>query len=112
MSADSGGDVGVYLAGEAESGTAFLIRNDGTLDYGTLRETGAMPFSSIGVVDREISVGDSVTFRLIRQRKMTEFYIDDYLMVSYELPSMGDGGVGLIGTRDDFTDLAAWHCRS
>ena len=100
---------GIFLQGDGEKGTALLVRSTGLVEYGNIYSDGA-GFERIGFVDRELSFGDKVFFRLIRRGRITEFYIDDYLMQCYCLPDLGLGRIGLIGKLQGFHGLKAWYC--
>ena len=62
-------------------------------------------------VDRDLPLNDSARFRLVRKGRITEFYLNDYLMQCYSLPEQGTGRLGLIGPTNDFRELRAWYCR-
>jgi len=101
---------GLYLQGTGNTGTAFLVTENGAVDYGSMQMDGA-GFEKEGSVDRELSLKNSVRFRLVRKGRLTEFYLNDYLMQCYSLPEQGTGRIGLIGSAHDFGKLKAWYCR-
>ena len=100
---------GIYLQGFGKRGTGFIIFNHGVVEFGDMYSdiTG---FDMKGYVDRELSFGDKVHFRLVRKGQLTEFYLNDYLMQCYSLPEQGTGRIGLIGPETDFSELKAWYC--
>lgn len=100
---------GLYLQGTGDTGTAFLVRENGAVDYGSMRSDGT-GFEKQGNVDRELPLKNPVRFRLVRKGQLTEFYLNDYLMQNYSLPEMGTGRIGLIGFENNFGKLKAWYC--
>lgn len=101
---------GSYLQGSAETGTAFLVQENGAVNYGAIRSDGTQ-FRQEGHVDRELVLKSPVRFRLIRKDRMTEFYLNDVLMQCYCLPEQGTGHIGFLGSPKNFSQLAAWYCR-
>jgi len=101
---------GLYLQGSGNQGTAILVRPNGSVDYGSIQADGTQ-FEQKGSVDRELSFSDSVRFRLLRKGRLTEFYLDDFLMQCYCLPDIGTGRLGVIGWMDSFQKMNAWYCR-
>jgi len=101
---------GLYLQGSEETGTAFLVQENGAVDYGAIRSDGTQ-FQQKGHVDRELVLKSSVRFRLIRKGRMTEFYLNDVLMQCYCLPEQGAGHIGFLGSPKNFSELAAWYCQ-
>jgi len=101
--------IGLYLQGSGDIGTAFLVRENGLVDYGSMRMDGG-GFEKQGSVDRDLVFTNSVRFRLVRKGQLTEFYLNDYLMQCYSLPEQGTGHIGLIGPPHDFSKLKAWYC--
>ena len=99
---------GLYLQGTGDAGTAFFVRRNGAVDYGSMRIDGTR-FEKQDSVYRDLPVKDSTRFRLIRKGRITEFYLDDYLMQCYCLPEKGTGRLGLIGPADVFRELTAWY---
>jgi hypothetical protein len=102
---------GLFMPGDGDRGTLFLVRDSGLVEYGD-SGTGGTDFVRAGSVDRDLDVGDEVRFRLIRHGRITEFYLDDYLMQCYSLPEPGTGRVDLIGPASRFRDLTAWYCEA
>jgi hypothetical protein len=98
---------GIYLDGEGPRGTAFFVETGGRVTYGDAKPDGS-DFVPQGVVDREIELGPVVRFRLVRYGRITEFYLDDYLMQCYSLPEVGTGTIRPIGSTV-LEYLAAWH---
>jgi hypothetical protein len=98
---------GICLQGESGCRTVYSIREGGAVDFGDLRVDGSS-FESSNHVDRELRLSGTVTFRLLLCGRITEFYINDYLMQCYCLPractivtSLGDPG--------RFSELSAWR---
>jgi len=105
----SSAPAGLYLQGVGEAGTAFLVRENGVVDYGSMRIDGTR-FEKQDSVDRDLLLKDLAHFRLIRKGRITEFYLNDYLMQCYCLPEQGTGRIGLIGLTHDFRkSLSAWY---
>ena len=102
---------GLYLQGteNAAAGTAFLVRENGAVDYGSIKSDGT-GFDKQGSVDRELPLQGSVSFRLVRKGRLTEFYLNDYLMQCYSLPEQSTGGLAFIGSAHHFENLKAWYC--
>jgi hypothetical protein len=102
--------VALYLEDTIDRGTGFLIHENGLVEYGDIRSDGTK-FEKQGYVDRELSLASKAYFRLLRKGRMTEFYLNDYLMQCYCLPKQGTGRIGLFGPGQKFHDLRAWYCR-
>ena len=92
-----------------DPGTAFIVRPKGIVDYGSLHPDATL-FEKRGSVDRELQPGSSMTFRVVRKSRITEFYLDDFLMQCYCLPESALGGVGLLGDAASYRELKAWNC--
>ena len=101
---------GLYLQGAGDKGTAFLVRENGAVHYGSMRFDGTQ-FEKEDDVDRELPIKSTACFRLLRKGRLTEFYLNDYLMQCYSPPEVGTGRVGLIGPATGFRELSAWYCR-
>jgi len=100
---------GLYLQGTADKGTGFLVHRNGMVEYGDINRDGSN-FEKKGYVDRELSFEGRACFRIIRTGRITEFYLNNYLMQCYCLPEQGTGRIGLIGAARDFQELNAWYC--
>lgn len=100
--------IGLYLQGTGDKGTGFLVYKNGLVEYGDVNPDGT-GFEKKGYVDRDLSFKDRARFRLIRKGRITEFYLDDYLMQCYCLPERGTGCIGLISSPDGFCKLKAWY---
>ena len=100
---------GLYLQGSGDSGTAIKVHKNGIVEYGNFFGPDGT-FDIRGYVDRELRLSDSVRFRLVRKGRMTEFYLNDYLMQIYSPPEFGTGRIGLMGPVEKFSDLRAWYC--
>lgn len=100
---------GLYIAGSSTRGTGVLVYAGGRVEYGDINPDGS-DFERRGWVDRELGMRDVVDFRLVRKGRVTEFYLNDYLMQCYSLPERGTGRIGLIGRRESFSALNGWYC--
>ena len=78
------------------------------VEYGSLSEEHTR-FKMDGAVDRKISLQGSIHFRLIKKGRLTEFYLNDYLMHCYCLPEHNLEHIGLIGPLNSFDEIAAWY---
>lgn len=90
-------------------GTAFIVRPRGIVDYGSMHPDGTR-FDKKGSVDRDLQPGPTMRFRLVRKGRITEFYLDDFLMPCYCLPELGSGRLALLGDAATYRDLRAWNC--
>jgi hypothetical protein len=100
---------GLYLQGTGNRGTGFLVHKKGLVEYGNVNQDGA-GFERQGYVDRDLAFEGTTRFRLIRRGRITEFYLNDYLMQCYCLPERGTGRVGVVGSPDDFCKIEAYYC--
>lgn len=100
---------GLFLEGTADRGTGFFVHEGGLVEYGDVRKDGH-EFHKRGHVDRELNLSQSARFRLVRKERITEFYLDDFLMHCYCLPELGTGRISLIGSDNGFRALRAWYC--
>ena len=100
---------GLYLQGTGDAGTAFLVRGNAAVEYGSMLADGTR-FEKHDRVDRDLKVDGSARFRLIRRGRITEFYLNDYLMQCYCLPEQGTGRIGFIGPAHYFRNIKAWYC--
>ncbi len=103
------GLTGLHLQGMGNRGTGFLVHKNGFVEYGDIDSDGT-GFEKKGHVDRDIPLQGTARFRLIRTGRITEFYLNDYLMQCYCLPEYGTGRIGIIGHRDALSNLRAWYC--
>lgn len=101
--------VGLYLEGAGNVGTAFLVRKAGAVDYGSMRLDGT-GFKREDRVDRELPHVNKVQFRLVRKGRITEFYLNDYLMQCFSLPEGSTGRIGFVGLANKLKKLRAWYC--
>jgi hypothetical protein len=99
--------IGFFFGNEHKTGSVFLLRDDGTVEFGETR-CGALDVLNGSIVNREIDVEGPVRVRLIKKNRMTEFYVNDYLMQTYSLPAFVDSGVGILG-GSRVAELKAWH---
>lgn len=100
---------GLYLQGTGDRGTGFLVNSNGLVEYGDVKSDGS-GFERKGDVDRSLVFEGSARFRLIRRGRVTEFYLNDYLMQCYCLPERGTGRINVIGSFDSFDHIEAWYC--
>jgi hypothetical protein len=107
-SSSSEGPIGLYTDGTSTSGTAFLLDANARVEYGLIRSNGT-EFKREGFVDRELQLSGTTKFRFIRHGRLTEFYINDYLMQCHCLPETGTGRLGVIGNAK-LHQVEAWYC--
>lgn len=100
--------IGLYFQGASDTDTAFLVHKSGVVEYGSLSAEDSH-FRKDGKVDREISLQGPVHFRLIKKGRLTELYINDFLMHCYCLPENNLEHIGLIGPLNSFDEIAAWY---
>jgi hypothetical protein len=100
---------GLYLQGTDRRGTGILVHRNGLVEYGDINKDGT-GFVKRGFVDRDLALRETTRFRLLRRGRITEFYLDDYLMQCYSLPERGTGRIGVLGAADRFSQMQAWHC--
>lgn len=105
----SAAPAGLYLQGTDRRGTGILVHRNGLVEYGDINKDGT-GFVKRGFVDRDLALRETTRFRLLRRGRITEFYLDDYLMQCYSLPERGTGRVGVLGSVDRFSQMQAWHC--
>lgn len=99
---------GLFFDGPAERGAGFLVQANSLVEYGDInRDAGG--FVKTGEVDRSLPFDAEVRFRLIRKGRLTEFYLNDYLMQCYCLPDESSERIGLIGSAEKFSELKAWY---
>jgi hypothetical protein len=99
---------GLFLQGSGESGIGFVVHENGLCQYGDINPDGSN-FRPAGSVDRELELGGRVSLRLIRKNRITEFYLNDYLMQCFCLPEPGTGRISLIGPGEQFYEIRAWY---
>ena len=105
----SASPVGLFVQGAGNHGTAFLVHKSGLVEYGDMDRDGAR-FEKKGYVDRDLFFEDVAHFRLIRKGRITEFFLNDYLMQCYCLPELGTGRLDLIGSSERFGNFKGWYC--
>ncbi len=101
---------GLYIKCEEDQGSAILVGFDGVVDLGAMQADGS-DFESEKHVDREMSFGKQVSFRLLLKHSLLEFYMDDILMECFSLARKATGRVGLIqgSGQDAVKDIRAWR---
>jgi hypothetical protein len=102
---------GLYVETFDGSGVALRIGARGVVEVGTATAEAAAGtgFRSEVRVDREVSFGPGVSFRLCLERRLLELYVGDILIECYALPSSATGRIGLIGPVAAFDGLTAWR---
>jgi hypothetical protein len=105
----SSSPTGLYLQGTNGRGTGFLVHENGLVEYGDVSGDSSR-FEKKGYVDRELALADTARFRLIRKGRITELYLNDYLMQCYSLPELGTGRISELGPAGSFSGLNAWYC--
>lgn len=101
---------GLYIKCEEDQGSAILVGFDGVTNLGAMQADGSH-FESEKQVDREMSFGKQVSFRLLLQHSLLEFYMGDILMECFSLPRKATGRIGLIqgSGQDAVKDIRAWR---
>ena len=101
---------GLYIECAPGSGAAILIDADGKAELGSINADGTgweMTFAE----DRECAFGAPAKLRLMLQRDLLEFYLDDVLIECFSLPSAATGRLGLItgGDASAIGNFAGWR---
>ncbi len=102
---------GIYLECEPGKGPAILFDAGGVATLGDMNADGSA-LEVIFTENRECAFGSPARFRLMLQRDLIEFYLDDVLIECFSLPGVATGKLGFI--TDDaiaVTDLRAWCAR-
>ena len=108
---------GLYLGSGEERGTVICVTPKGTSRIGTvsaagtdfeLRDPHAVWFGP-AEIDREMTFGRTVAFRLLVRRGMLEFYLDDVLFHIRTLRQFADGKFGLVGASGSVREVKAWQ---
>ena len=110
---------GLLLEGELTLPGKLMIRNDDETGIGILvDEQGIIEMGPINAdwtgfkceeqVDREIVFGDTPRFRLLLNRTMLEFYLDDIFVQPYTMEKASNGMIAYQNARD----LKAWQWES
>jgi len=100
---------GLYIECEEDQRSAILVGFDGEVDLGTMQADGS-GFESEKHVDREMSFGKQVSFRLLLKHFLLEFYMGDILMECFSLPKKANGRIGLIqgSGQNAVKDIRTW----
>lgn len=107
---------GIYLGSAAARKHVIRVTPRGTSQIGTvnadgsdfqLRDPHAVWFGP-AEVDREVTFGDRVKFRLLARHGLIEFYLDDILFHIRSLVSL-DGAFGLVGPSGTVREVSAWQ---
>jgi len=99
------GPTGIYLEQADGQGTAVLLSGENS-PLGKIRVDGT-GLTVAHTVDRGVTFGPEVRFRLLLKKGMMEFYADDYLLHVRRVGS--NGRIGLIGDKGkQFKNLQAW----
>lgn len=107
---------GIYLESGEERPTVILATPKGTSRIGTVRQDGTdfqlrkskIVWCGPAEIDREMTFGPSVKFRLLVRKSMLEFYMDDILFHIRALKYPSTGKVGIVGATGSIYDLKAW----
>jgi len=101
---------GLYVECEPGSGAAILIRSDGSAELGDIRADGA-GYKVTFTEHRQFAFSRPAKFRLLLQRELLEFYLDDILIECFSLPKAATGRIGVLpgGDASAVTDLRAWQ---
>ncbi len=86
---------GLYIQCEEDQGSAIMVDANGVAELGPMKADGS-GFESEKRVDREMSFGEPVAFRLLLEHSLLEFYLDDILIECFSLPAKATGRIGLI----------------
>ena len=80
------------------------------VDLGAMQADGS-DFESEKQVDREISFGKQVSFRLLLQHSLLEFYLGGIMMECFSLPRKATGRIGLIqgSGQGAVRNIRAWR---
>lgn len=108
---------GIYLESGEERPTVIQATAKGTSRIGTVRKDGSdfqlrkskIVWCGPAEVDREMTFGPAVRFRLLVRKSMLEFYMDDILFQIRALKHPPTGKVGIVGTTGSICDLKAWN---
>lgn len=87
---------------EMEGKIILSINAQGVVKIGKPGPKGDVPWEEY--VDRQVAFGPEVTFRLLLNKTMLEFYIEDYLMQCYTFEQKPAGYL----TLENATDLHLW----
>jgi hypothetical protein len=95
---------GLLIAGQAEDGTGILVDEQGVTEIGPIRPdwTG---FRCAERIDRELPWPEPVRFRLLLNRTMIEFYLDDVFVQCYTMETPPGGSLLYRGAAD----LSLWQ---
>jgi hypothetical protein len=85
-------------------GTGILVNEQSVTEMGTMNVDGT-DFQCKERVDREITFGPTPRFRLLLNRNMLEFYLNDFFIQCYTMEQMPDG----IMFYRNASDLKLWH---
>jgi hypothetical protein len=86
---------GLYIECEPGKGSAILIDPEGVATLGDMNADGS-DLEVLFTENRECAFGSSARFRLMLQRDLIEFYLDDVLIECFSLPSSATGQLGVI----------------
>ena len=93
-----------------ESGSAILINAEGIAELGPIK-AGGSDFKAEKKVDREMTYGKPVKFRLLLKHSLLEFYLDDIPIKCFSLSGNATGRIRLIPGDDlsSVQNLEAWR---
>jgi len=101
--------LGLHIECTNGHGTTILVGHRGITEYGTISNTES-EFCCENRVDRELSLGTEVHFRLLLNHCILEFYLDDILSQCFSLPGRATGRIGLMDNSEKpaISNLRAW----
>lgn len=101
---------GVFVECETDPGSAILLDCQGVAELGSLNRNGT-GFAVTHQVDREMTFGQPVAFRLLLKFRILEFYLDDIYIGCIRLADNFTGRIGFINGSDDraIGNLKAWY---
>jgi hypothetical protein len=101
------GLTGLCLECANKETVAITVSSDATVQFGTIRQDGT-DFLPEKQANREIAFGGTLTFRLLLEHSLLEFYLEDVLMECYSLPAAATGRIGFLG---EAAATHAWYAR-
>ena len=104
---DSEEQPGFYFECADESNAAVFFDRSGHAEYGRIGGD-AFQFTSETSVDRELTFGEHVSFRLLIMGSLTEVYLDDLLIGNFSLPTDSTGRIGLVNSSIGATRAKSW----
>lgn len=101
---------GVFIETVEQDGEAFMVQPGGAVVMGRMQLAGLVLVQEERV-DRAMTFGEKVRFRLLVKHSLSEFYLDDILIQCISLPQRATGRIGLIrDTPASIGCLRGWQC--